>query len=129
MEDLNGENESIYIKCLFKTIIFEDLKQQLLRRGQNVSNDSYYVMSLKLRLDILQKSNCTSDVKRELEAELDTMRKKSLGYICSLVGCKFRTKNYDSLLHHLKILHTGTNQKLICQLHGCKRELSRAQSL
>ena len=115
-----GENETFYIKCLFKTISFEDLKNQLLKRGFEISSDTYYVMTMKLRLSILEEEQCYQDIQKELKAELAFSKKKpERGYICSLTGCHYSTNNYKNLLKHLKMLHGASNQLLVCQLNGC----------
>ena len=129
MDGLHGNDESLYIKCLFRTINFIDLKQELSSRQLHDCSDSYYVMCLRLRLHLLQDSSSNKDIISELKSELETLKKKSVGYICSLAGCSFVTKNYSRLIHHLKSLHSGTNQKITCQLRGCSRELSSVKML
>ena len=129
MDGLHGHDESLYIKCLFRTISFIDLSQELSTRQLQDCSDSYYVMCLRLRLHLLQECSSNGDLISELKSELETLKKKSDGYICSLAGCSFATINYDKLIRHLKTLHSGTNQNIICQLHGCVRELSNVKML
>ena len=129
MEGLRSESEALYAKCLFRTISFDNLKQELLNRSLVVTSDSYYVLTLKLRLAILRVSKCSNELQLELEAELNSFKQKRMGYKCSLSGCKYVSKNYYCLLNHLKSLHYGTEQKIVCQLHGCTRELSNVNML
>ena len=130
MEALNGEEESLYIHCLFKTISFADLKRELADRIEFNGNESYYVMTLKLRLAILRKASCNIQMQTELEGEIKGLQKKIVkGYRCSIVGCNFASRNYDNLLLHLKSLHSSRNHKVICQLKGCERELSSVKML
>ena len=129
MEGLCGEKESLYIKCLYRTINFVDLKQELLNRQLQVHSDSYYVLCLKLRLNLLRESSCSSELINEVENELEALKKKSDDYCCSLAGCSFKSKDYNKLVRLLKTLHSGTNQKIVCQLHGCVRELSNVKML
>ena len=130
MEGLNGVEESLYIHCLFKTVSFADVKRELADRIDYNGNESYYVMTLKLRLTILKKASCNIQMQTELEAEIHGLQKKLVkGYNCSIVGCKFSTRNYDNLLLHLKSLHSSGDHKVICQLKGCERELSSVKML
>ena len=116
MEGLNGVEESLYIHCLFKTVSFADVKRELADRIDYNGNESYYVMTLKLRLTILKKASCNIQMQTELEAEIHGLQKKLVkGYNCSIVGCKFSTRNYDNLLLHLKSLHSSGDHKVICQ--------------
>ena len=125
MDQLHGHSESIYIKCLFRSINFHELKSELTSRGIASNTDSYYTMTLKLRLHILEVENCYPSVQTEIKAELGLVQEPSArGYMCSVPGCSFNSVNYKSLLKHLRALHSATKQHLVCQLSGCTRVLS-----
>ena len=95
-----------------------------------MNTDSYYTMTLKLRLHILETENCYSSIQTEIKAELALVQEQcARGYKCSVPGCSFRSVNYKSLLKHIKALHGATKQHLVCQLYGCTRVLSCLQML
>ena len=95
-----------------------------------MNTDSYYTMTLKLRLHILETENCYPSIQTEIKAELALVQEQSArGYKCSVPGCSFRSVNYKSLLKHIKALHGATKQHLVCQLYGCTRVLSCLQML
>jgi hypothetical protein len=130
MEGLCGAEETLYIKCLFKTISFHDVHEELKKRINYTGSDSYYTMTLKLRLDILCKASCSVKMQDELKSEICGLQMKvPLGYNCSVTGCKYNTKNYNKLLIHLKMLHSSGGLRLVCQLKGCERELSSLKML
>ena len=129
MDELNGDAETLYIKCLFRTISFFDLKSELRKRSIQAFDDTYYIMCLKLRLKLLSDANYKGSLIGEIQEELDTIVQKNDGYKCSILGCKFRVKDFNKLLRHLKLVHVGTDQKITCQLHGCVRELSNLKML
>ena len=98
MEGLCGAEETLYIKCLFKTISFHDVHEELKKRINYTGSDSYYTMTLKLRLDILCKASCSVKMQDELKSEICGLQMKvPLGYNCSVTGCKYNTKNYNKL--------------------------------
>ena len=130
MEGQTGSEESLYIHCLFKTISFSNLKDELQKRSYDTSSESYYIMTLKLRLDILKKASCNEALQEEVKNEIEGLKQKIVvGYVCSIVGCKYRTRNYDFLLSHLRSLHASGDNKVICQLNGCDRVLSSVKML
>ena len=127
---VDSRHEALYSKCLFRTIGFKELKNEIDNFKIASTGESYYVMCLKLRLDILKRSNCSDDIIKSIREELDSLDKTKSGYFCSYYGCHFvPTRNYDKLLHHLKTLHIGNSQKILCQLNGCRRELSSVAML
>ena len=126
---VSSKYESLYSKCLFRTIGYEELKNELEKHKITIYSDSYYVMCLKLRLSLLKESDCCSDDVTSIEAELEAINRSTRGYYCSFIGCKFTTPNYNKLLTHLKTNHGGRNQNIVCQLGGCKRELSNLTML
>ena len=130
MEGLSGAEESLYIKSLFKTISFHDVHEELKKRINYTGSDSYYTMTLKLRLDILSRASCNVKLQDELKSEMNGMQLKvPSGYTCSVSGCKYNTKNYNKLLNHIKMLHSSGDLRLVCQLKGCERELSSLKML
>ena len=130
MEGLKGKEESLYIQCLFRTINFADLKQELKNRTDGAVDNSYFIMTLKLRLHILQKASCNVKLQDELKTEIEGLdRKPPRGYKCSIAGCKYNTRNFNLLLGHLRSLHSSREHKIICQLNGCERELSSVRML
>ena len=130
MEASSGPQDPFYIQALFRTITLNDLKEQLKMRQIVVPrNATYYTMTLKLRLSILVTSNSCGDIQCQLRDELGAMLEVKVGYVCSIVGCSFKSKNYNFLLNHLKSMHSTTSQKIVCQLHNCNRELSSVKML
>ena len=54
-------DEELYNKLLFKALSLQDLKMELKRRNISCSvSDTYYILRLKLRLQILKDSNADS---------------------------------------------------------------------
>ena len=131
MEGLSGVEESLYIQCLFKTISFYNVREELKKRKMYNGQESYYVMALKLRLALLSEASCSKQVRDELSAEIAGLVVKVLpGFYCSVNGCKFTTKDYyNKLIKHIKTHHGSGSLKLICQLNGCSRELSSLKML
>ena len=128
--NIASKYEALYSKCLFRTIGYNDLKMELENFEVEIKTESYYLMCLRLRLIILQKSDCSGEAVNSIKEELEALSRSSSGYYCSISGCRYApTKNYDKLLHHLKSVHHGTNQKIVCQLNGCKRELTNVSML
>ena len=129
MYGLSGHSESLYIKCLFRTISFEDVRYELRVRKLNPSEFSYHVMCLTLQLHLLQEVECSDGIVGKLKCELDGLKKKGIGFYCSIAGCEFTSKNYKHLMKHLKTLHITSNQRIVCQLHGCSREVTNVKML
>ena len=130
MDQLHGTSETLYIKCLFRTVTFHELKAELISRGIEQSNISYYTMTLKLRLSILETEDCYKDIQAEIKAELALVLEKNVkGYKCSIPGCNYCSVNYKCLIKHIKALHGTTKQHIVCQRGGCTRVLSSLQML
>ena len=130
MEGLYGDNGVLYSKCLFKTISFEDLKTELLKKGFEIRSESYYELTMRLRLLILEEESCYEDIQEQLKAEIAVILKKpERGYTCSLSGCSYTSSNYKKLVNHIKTLHGSSNQHFVCQLNGCTRVLSSVKML
>ena len=100
MEDIVRYLEEVYTKCLFRTITYDDVKRQLTARNVNFSpSDSYYILTLKLRRDILLEGNRESETAKHIKEEIDalTASRHSIGswYKCSLTACNFLCTKYD----------------------------------
>ena len=126
-------DEELYNKLLFKTLSFQDLKLELKRRSIACSvSDTYYVLALKLRLQILKDSNADSVHVQPIIDEINyfaLQQKKSLSYHCSLPGCPFRAHNHKDYVKHLRALHSNSKQKMLCKLKGCGQEFGGVQLL
>ena len=126
VQRLSREHESLYSRCLFKTISFHELKTELVKRSIEVSGDTFYIMTLKLRLDILGKENCDVAAQDDLRTEI-LVAKKDCGkgyFTCSVPGCSYSKSNYRSLLTHLNLVHPNNRHPIVCQYNGCPRVLS-----
>ena len=129
---LQGNMSSLYIKCLFKTVSCQELKDHLSRKGCLLESDTFYTMTLKLRLRLLEEANCNEEIQDQLRAEIAFIRNKTgraRGYTCSFSGCDFTTRTYKFLVHHLKTLHMNSSVPIVCQLKGCERVLSSVKML
>ena len=91
-------DEELYNKLLFKALSLQDLKLELKRRNIPCSvSDTYYILRLKLRLQILKDSNADSVHFQPILDEINyfaLQQKKSQVYHCSLPGCPFRAHNH-----------------------------------
>ena len=128
--------EELYNKCLFKSISVNELKHELeLRKISFSPEDTFHIMVAKLKLDILEKCDTLKAVRDDLINEIVAFnstgagsgREKS-GYKCCLSGCKFVAKIHKSYVSHLQF-HGPMNQKIVCKLKGCKRELTNLEML
>ena len=125
---MEGKDEEVYSKSLFRTISYAQLKSELLFRRINFSpSDPYYVLTLKLRRQILQKSNGNQMLLKNLDEEISQHEenKHSVGrkYRCSVVGCPYISSNHKKYLFHLKFVHLNSKYRLKCQFgHFCSRE-------
>ena len=125
MENLRFDtpnNENLYIKALYKTILPEDLKMELDQVGLLVKHDSYLVKTLKLRLFILNASQAPAQLRESLEQEILKESKSRNLYSCCVQGCLYDTGSHSNYLQHYRSIHSRSSQKLVCKLGGCKRE-------
>ena len=127
------EEEDVYNKCLFKTITYKDLKDKLDKKDIKFSStESYLILTLKLRVQILQESNADEKLIQPLISEIETylssQRRKKL-YSCCLTGCPFKTNNHTQYVKHLKAFHQNSRQKMVCNLKGCQRDFLGIQQL
>ena len=126
-------NEEVYNKLLFKTISFHDLKLELKRRSiPSLLSDTYYILTLKLRLEILKESKVDLVHVQPLIEEIDyfySQQRKSKLFECCLIGCPFKARDHKDYVKHLRVLHTNSKQKVECKLRGCGQEFSGVQML
>ena len=108
-------NEEVYNKLLFKTISFHDLKLELKRRSiPSLLTDTYYILTLKLRLEILKESKVDLVHVQPLIEEIDyfySQQRKSKLFECCLIGCPFKARDHTDYVKHLRVLHTNSKQK------------------
>ena len=64
-----------------------------------------------------------------LKKELEGLVRLKPGYVCSITGCGFKSRNHKLLLLHLRSLHQNTNQPIKCQFNECDRVLSSVKML
>ena len=126
-----GEEE-IFNKCLFKQISVHELKSEIVKRNISFSNsDSYHILTVKVKLDILEKSNVHPDVRNDLADEIasfSTSLRSQGSYKCCFSGCSYESKWHRRYVRHLEI-HGTMNQKVSCQFKSCQRELTNVVML
>ena len=129
------EEEELYNKCLFKQVCVKELESELKQRDIQIKLvDSYHILTLRLRLDILVRSHASPSVQEELKSEISAFYIshpeciKPKTYKCCLRGCRFEAKNHTSYVSHLQI-HESISHKIVCQLKGCTRELTNLSML
>jgi hypothetical protein len=124
MEDNDFES---YNKCLFRTISYFELKHELEMRNINFSpSDSYYILTLKLRREILRKTDPKCIIGMKIDEEITAYKSNlhSVGnrYKCSLVGCSFLCKNHAKYMSHLEFVHQNSTSRFTCNYgHNCPR--------
>ena len=89
-------------------------------------SDSYFILTLKLRREILQKSDIYKEMVKSLDDEIDAYHasKHTVGsrYRCCLVGCSYTCTNHVKYMKHLEYVHLITQARLTCQFrHNCDR--------
>ena len=111
-------------KSDWRTIPLEPLESELKKKYVNFNcSETYFSLTLKLRLKILQESNASEVFIQPVINQLKLLNDQQLLgklYSCCLPGCPFRTQNHKNYVKYLKILHN--NSRLVCNLKGCKRE-------
>lgn len=133
---LGVEEEGVYSRCLFKQISVNELESEL--KNRNIiflPADSYHILTLKLKLSILETSESLPSVRKDLEDEINKYyggggggggggdERQNITYKCCLVGCKFIARNHKNYVRHLHF-HDSFPHNVICQLRGCQREFS-----
>ena len=125
---MNGGDQEVYNKCLFRTVCISELKSEMHLRNVTYSpSDSFYILTLKLRREILLKSEHQTLLVKRLDEEIAAhdASKHTVGsrYKCSLVGCSFSCTNHNKYLVHLEFVHHNSKSRLACQFkHSCYRD-------
>ena len=91
---MEGKDLEIYNRCLFKTINFIELKQELVSRSINFSpSDTYILLTLRLRKSILESLDIQHSVVESIDNEIkvydQTKQRSGSGYSCSIPRCSF----------------------------------------
>ena len=94
-----------------------------------MQSDTYLILTLKLRLAILCGASCGTGEQENLKRELEGLVQLKPGYVCSIGGCGFKSRNNKLLLIHLRSLHKNSNQPIKCQLNECDRVMSSVKML
>ena len=132
---MEGSDQTLYNKLLFRKASFEEAKAEILKRKILFSpSDTPYILTLRLRKDILKKAVIQSDVIHTMEKELleYEKRKRRPGdrYNCCLPGFKFSCSVYGKYVSHLDLVHHHSTSKFICQhRHLCTREFQSVEML
>ena len=132
---MEGRNLEIYNVCLFKTINFEELKSEMVSRQINFSpSDSYVMLTLRLRKEILQSLDIQHALVANLEKEIKiyerTKHKSGSRYDCSVPGCSFVCVHHRKYVEHLNLVHRNTNSRVVCQFrHECSRDFATVGQL
>ena len=118
---MEGKEFQLYSKCLFRTIDFNQLRYELISRKVNFKpTDTYYIMTLSLHKDILEKTEPNNVVLENIAKDLDENEKTRFRggarYKCQLPGCPFETTNYKKYLAHLEKVHRNSNLRYLCQV-------------
>ena len=125
---MNGRDQEIYSKALFRSISYSELKSELESRKINFSpSDSYYILTLRLRRTILRESEGSNKVADRIDDEISAYEKSkhNVGsrFKCSLIGCPHIASNHRKYLSHLEFSHVNTSSRLTCQFrHNCSRD-------
>ena len=111
-----------------------DRGAELKRRNISCLSDySYYILTIKLRVKILKDSKADSTHVQPLIDEIDYFssqlsRMRAQVYNCCLPGCSFRTQNHKNYVKHLRALHSNCKQNIKCKLRGCEHEFNGVHS-
>ena len=125
---MDGHDQTLYNKCLFRTVSYDEIKSEMVVRNVNFSpSDSYYILTLKLRREILGKSEENKNLLKNLDDEIaaDEASKHTVGsrYKCCLTGCSYTCTNHAKYMKHLELVHHNTTSRLTCQFkHVCERD-------
>ena len=94
-----------------------------------LQSDTYLILTLKLRLAILSGASCATGEQENLKRELEGLVQLKPGYVCSITGCGFKSRNCKLLLIHLRSLHQNSNQPIKCPFNDCDRVMSSVKML
>ena len=125
---MDGQDQTLYNKCLFRTVSYAEIKSEMVLRSINFSpSDSYYILTLKLRREILGKNEENKQLLKNLDDEIaaDNASKHTVGsrYRCALIGCLYTSANHAKYMKHLDLVHHNTKARLACQFkHVCERD-------
>ena len=126
---MNAKDQEVYGKCLFMTISYHQMKSEMESRSINFSPcDLYYILTLKLRREILQKNDGSDTLIKQINVEIaatENTREASIGtkYKCCLAGCSFSCSNHYKYLAHFEFVHYNCKSRLTCQFrHNCSRD-------
>ena len=132
---MEGIEFDLYNKCLFKTINYNQLKSELLSRNINFSpSDTYPILTLRMRKDILEKLHIQHSVVQNIDSEIKLFEKvkykSTSGYRCSFPGCSFQNLQHKRYVYHLQNVHHNSKSRLVCQFrHECTRDFPTVQML
>ena len=132
---MDGKNLVLYNKALFRTASYKELKDAIDERGITESpSDSYYLLTLRIRVDILKECNIQPETRKVMENEIEafTASQKKTGskYKCTVPGCPFTCLEYSKYLKHLSFLHQNCRSRLACQYrHECHRDFASVEML
>ena len=125
---MEGADQTLYNKLLFRKASLTECETELKSRGiEFSSNDSYYILTLRLRKHILLKAKIQEKVIENIDKELEEYgkckRKKEMVYHCCLTGCEFSCLHHKKYLTHLELVHHNSRSKFTCNFrHTCTRE-------
>ena len=135
MEVMEGTDQTLYNKLFFRKVSLVECETELNSRKIEFSSDySLYILTLRLRKQILMKSmtqaKVVEDVSKELEEYEKCKRKKKTIYQCCLTGCKFTCLHHKKYLTHLELVHHNSKTKFTCNYrHTCAREFQTISML
>lgn len=122
-------DEQLYSKCLFRTLSVSEMMSELESRSVNFSpSDSYLILTLKLRREILLKKLDNFHLVEEINVEIAGINKSKTSsgdgrYQCCLPGCPFVCANHVKYMAHLEFAHYNCKSRLVCHYrHNCCRD-------
>ena len=132
---MDPADEGIYCKALFKTASLFELENALRERGVPFGSlDVYYLLSLRLRANILrtnkiQLESCSLLEKEIKDIECAQVTRRSV-YVCCISGCTFACNNHKRYLSHLDYAHKNCRSRFVCQYrHECERDFQTVAML
>ena len=132
---MEGHTFNIYNKCLFRTISLVDLKLELTSHQVGFhQSDSYYILTLRLRREILLRLKMQPAVIEQLTNELNIYDKSKFKecstYKCCVPGCYFRSFHHRQYISHLERAHYNGYFTFVCNYkHSCSRTFGLLGSL
>ena len=132
---MDGSDQELYNKLLFRKVSYTEVKNELRSRNIDFSpTDTFYTLLLKLRRSILVKHGIQADVVETISKELDEVeklyRKKGPKYKCCFTGCEAISFRHKKYVKHLELVHHNSNRRFECQYaHSCTREFNSKKLL